>query len=118
MRQIKYLTEILTLTGIQNGEGTLLVHLMSYKLTWVDRTHSLPLKEEYYDRHGELYRVFTADEVKEINGFPTITGRTMKNLKSGHRTEVQFSNTEYNLGMDEKLFTERFLRRPPKKWIK
>ncbi len=54
----------------------------SYKLSWVDKANYLPLKEEYSDRKGELYKVFSADEVKNIKGFPTVTKRTMKNLQS------------------------------------
>lgn len=57
----------------------------SYKLSWIDKANFLPLKEEYYDRKGELYKVFTADEIKEVKGFPTVTKRTMK--KSPERTQ-------------------------------
>ncbi|MCL4475848.1 MAG: outer membrane lipoprotein-sorting protein [Nitrospirae bacterium] len=89
----------------------------SYKLSWVDKANFLPLKEEYYDRRGELYRVFSADEVKYVKGFPTVTKRTMKNLQSGHTTEVSYSKTDYNIGIDDSLFSERFLKQPPKKWI-
>jgi outer membrane lipoprotein-sorting protein len=90
----------------------------SYKLSWVDETSFLPIKEQYYDRQGELYRVFTADEIKDIDGIPTVTKRTMKDLQSGHRTEVTFTEVHYNIGIDDSLFTERYLRRPPRKWIK
>src|SRR3990167_9516664 len=48
----------------------------SYKLSWIDKNSSLPLKEEYYDKRGELYKVFTAEEIKDIQGFPVITRRT------------------------------------------
>lgn len=89
----------------------------SYKLSWIDKANFLPLKEEYYDKKGELYKVFTADEIKDVNGFPTITKRTMKNLQSGHRTEVQFTKVDYNIGIEDSLFSERFLRKPPKKWV-
>ncbi|MCL5061694.1 MAG: outer membrane lipoprotein-sorting protein [Nitrospirae bacterium] len=89
----------------------------SYKLSWVDKANYLPLKEEYYDRKGELYKVFSADEVKNIKGFPTVTKRTMKNLQSGHRTEVTYIKSDYNIGIEDSLFSERFLRQPPKKWI-
>lgn len=89
----------------------------SYKLSWIDKTTFLPLKEEYYDRKGELYKVFAAGEVKDIKGFPTITKRTMKNLQSGHMTEVSYLMTDYNIGIDDSLFSERFLKQPPKKWI-
>jgi len=89
-----------------------------YKLSWIDKLSSLPLKEEYYDRKGELYKVFTADEITDVKGIPTATKRTMKNLQSGHRTEVRFVKTDYGVGIEDSLFSERFLRRPPDKWIK
>lgn len=89
----------------------------SYKVSWIDRKNFLPLKEEYYDKRGELYRVFTAGEIKDIKGFPTVTKRTMKNLRSGHSTETTFTKTDYDIGLDDGLFSERYLKNPPKKWI-
>jgi negative regulator of sigma E activity len=89
----------------------------SYKLSWIDKANFLPLKEEYYDRRGELYKAFSADEIKDIKGFPTVMKRTMKNLQTGHRTEVTFTKTDYNIGIEDSLFSERYLRTPPKKWI-
>lgn len=88
-----------------------------YKLSWIDKENFLPLKEEYYDRKGELYRIFTADEIKDIKGFPTITKRTMKNIQTGHRTEVMFIKTDYDIGIEDSLFSERYLKQAPKKWI-
>jgi len=90
----------------------------SYKLSWIDKENFLPLKEEYYDLKGELMKVFTADKIQEIEGYPTVIKRTMRNVQSGHRTEVTFLKVEYNIGIDDRLFSERFLRRPPKRWIK
>ncbi|MDI6744127.1 MAG: outer membrane lipoprotein-sorting protein [Thermodesulfovibrionales bacterium] len=89
----------------------------AHKLSWVDKGNFLPLKEEYYDKKGELARVFSADEIKNIKGFPTITKRVMKNLLSGHRTEVSYVKADYNIGIEDSLFSERFLKQPPKKWI-
>ena len=87
------------------------------KLAWIDRANFLPLKEEYYDAQQTLFRVFTADEVRDADGLPTVTKRTMKNVKSGHRTEVVFTQVKYNAGLGEDVFTERALRRPPAPWI-
>ncbi|RJQ46838.1 MAG: outer membrane lipoprotein-sorting protein [Nitrospiraceae bacterium] len=89
----------------------------AYKLSWIDKGTFLPLKEEYYDKKGELYKVFSADEIKDVKGFPTITKRAMKNLSSGHRTEVTYVKADYNIGIEDSLFSERFLKQPPKKWI-
>jgi len=89
----------------------------SYKVSWISKESLLPLKEEYFDLRGEPYRVFTADEIKDIKGLPTVTKRTMKNTQSGHRTEVEFLKTDYNIGITDDLFTERYLKAPPRKWI-
>lgn len=88
----------------------------SYKLSWIDKGNFLPLKDEYYDKKGELSRVFSAEEVKDVKGFPTVTKRMMKNMHSGHRTETTFTKVDYNIGIEDNLFSERFLKTPPKKW--
>ncbi len=96
------------------------------RLSWIDKKTFLPLKEEYYDAQDELFRVFTADKIEDIksgkgtveNVFPTVTRRTMKNLKTGHRTEVVYKSVSYNLGLKDKDFSERYMRRPPRSWIR
>jgi len=90
----------------------------SYKLSWIDKKSFLPQKEEYYDLRGEKYKLFTAEEVKEIAGFPTVTRRKMENLKTKHQTVTIYEQVAYNLGLDEAAFTERYLKRPPAQWIK
>lgn len=87
------------------------------KITWVSADLMLPEREEYYDDKGELTRVFEAEEIKEIDGIQTVTKRKMTNVKKEHSTIVEFSNVEYNIGLDEDLFTERYLKAPPQKFI-
>ena len=89
----------------------------SYKLSWIDKTNFLPIKEEYYNKKGELQRVFGAEEIKDLQGHPTITKRSMSNLLSGHRTDVSFLQADYEVGIEDSLFTERYLKQPPRKWI-
>lgn len=88
------------------------------KLSWIDQASFLPLKEEYYDVQNSLYKIFTAEEIKDVQGFATIMKRTMSNVKSGHKTETVFERVQYNVGLGDDLFSERYLRRPPEKWIK
>jgi len=95
------------------------------KLTWIDKKTFLPRKEEYYDAQNELARLFTADAIEDVTmgegdakkTVPTITRRTMKNVKSGHRTEVRFDSVAYDVGLDDDVFVERALQNPPRKWI-
>ncbi len=90
----------------------------SRKVSWIDKAAGLPLKEEYYDRRGDLMRVFTAEEVKEVQGYPTATRRIMRNVQSGHRTEVALNDVRYNLKLSADLFSERALRAPPAELVK
>ena len=88
------------------------------RISWIDDTNFLPLKEEFHDKQNELYRQFEAFEIKDINNIPTEIKRVMNNTKTGHRTEVTFQSTEYNLRIGDDIFSERYLRRPPAEWIK
>ena len=96
------------------------------RISWIDKTAFLPLKEEYYDMQKELARVFTADKIEAASAtegrarksYPTATRRTMKNLKAGHRTEVTQTAVSYNVGLQDNIFTERYLRNPPERWIR
>lgn len=87
------------------------------KLAWIDKASFLPLKEEYYDVKDELFKVFTADEVRDVGGIPTIVKRTMTNKKTGHTTTVVFTDVGYGVGIESDIFSERYLKDPPKKWV-
>ena len=87
------------------------------KVSWIDKSSYLPLREEYYDVQGKVFKEFTAGEIREVDGIPTIMTRTMKNLKTGHQTLVEFPDVRYRLPLKPDDFGERSLRNPPKSWI-
>jgi len=90
----------------------------SYRLAWIDKENFVLWREEYYDKRNELYKVFSADEVKQVDRQWTTVRRTMKNVQNGHRTEVTFLEVSYNIGLEDSLFSERYLRNPPGRWIR
>ncbi len=90
----------------------------SRRLSWIDSEHWLPLKEEYADARNEPLRTFTADNVEQKGKYWTVTARSMKNLQSGHRTEVVFQEVEYDAGLKQDVFTERYLRDAPSQWVR
>jgi hypothetical protein len=90
----------------------------SRKLSWIDKATWLPLKEEYFDRRGDLARVFTAEELKEVQGFWTVTKRVTKNVQSGHWSEAVLADVRYNLKLSPDLFSERALRAPPAELVR
>lgn len=90
----------------------------SYYKMWVHRGTFLPTKVEYFNKRGKKYRVMTVDAVKEFQGFKTVTKATMKNLSSGTQTTVSYDKVQYNIDLPAKVFTERYLRRAPLKYLK
>jgi len=89
------------------------VEFSSYKI-WIDRQNFIPIKAEYRDKEGQLYRRVEALEIKDFSGFPTVTKSRVENLASGSTTVSVFRRIKYNIGLKNKLFSERFLRRPPR----
>ena len=90
----------------------------SRKVSFIDKENYLPLKEEYYNKKDVLERVFTAEKVELVDGIQTATMRKMANIKKDQYTTVEFSSIDYNVGMNEEVFTERFLKNPPREYIR
>jgi hypothetical protein len=86
----------------------------AYYDVWIDKDTFLPRKAEYYDRNGKLYRKVEGVKVESIQGHPTITEALVTDLNSGSTTKNTFSGVKYDIGLKENIFSERFLRRPPR----
>jgi outer membrane lipoprotein-sorting protein len=90
----------------------------SYYKVWVDTKNFIPVRAEYYDKEGRLYRKIEVLAVENIQGYPTITRMKAEDLNSGASTVAEFSDSSYDLGLKEDIFTERYLRNPAAQWIK
>ena len=86
--------------------------------TWIDRETLLPMRTEYQRESGEVYRRMTVTEVETIDGYPTGTEVRMEDLDSGGYTVTQFRFSEYDVGLPERIFSERSLRNPPREWLR
>lgn len=88
----------------------------------INKTTLMPMKMEYYDKNGTLYRTIESVKVEEIKTkegdtevvYPTVTESVVKDLRTGSTTKMTFSKIAYNIGIKEDVFTERYLRRPPR----
>jgi len=89
------------------------VEFSSY-LVWVDKKTFLPMKAEYADKADKPYRIVEALEVEDVQGHPTVTKSRVQDFTSGGETVAEFANITYDLGLDESIFTERYLRKPPR----
>ena len=89
------------------------VEFSSYTL-WVDKTTFLPMKTVYLNNSGKEYRIVEVLEVQKFDGMPTVTSSRATDLDTGSSTLAEFKSIRYNIGLEESLFTERYLRHPPR----
>jgi len=78
----------------------------------------MPMKIEYYNSKNKLIRVVETLDVEDIQGHPTATSSIAKDLQSGSETTLNFTDVGYDIGLTEDIFTERYLQRAPRKWLK
>jgi hypothetical protein len=83
----------------------------------IDRKTYVPVKMEFYDKKDKLYRIIESQKVRKIQNFHTVVKSVVSNLKTGSRTEMEFSDVKYNINLKD-IFTERYLRRPPREAIR
>ena len=93
----------------------------SYYNVHISKENWLPVKMEFYDKHGKVYRTIESVTVKNIEAekdgetvvYPTVVKSVVKDLNRKSTTTMEFSDIEYNIGLGD-LFSERYLRRPPR----
>jgi len=83
----------------------------------VHRGTFLPTQVEYFSKSGKTYRKMSVDKVETIQGKPTVTKATLRDLQAGTSTVLEFSGIEYDLGIEDKIFSERYLRRAPRAYL-
>lgn len=85
--------------------------------TWIDRETYLPMKIEYTNAAGDVYRRVEVSDVQLIDGHPTVVTSRVSDLLTGGRTDMQFRHIKYDIALPGEVFTERSLRTPPREWL-
>lgn len=89
----------------------------NYYDVWICRRNFVPMKMEFYNKNDKLYRVIESEKVETIQNYPTVVKSVVKNLDTGGETEMEFSEVKYDINLED-IFTERYLRRPPREAIR
>lgn len=87
------------------------------KTTWIDQGSGLVVKELYLDGKGEELKVFETLKIETVDGYPTATERRMTTPGKENATTIVFANIDYDMGVGEEIFSERYLKSPPREYI-
>ncbi len=90
----------------------------AYYDLYVRKDNFLPAKAEYYNGDGKVIRTIEALDIKDIQGYPTVMRSKAVDVERGGETLMEFKDVQYDAGLTEDIFAERYLRRPPTKWVK
>ncbi len=90
----------------------------AYYKTWIHRQTFLPIQTSYFDDQDNEYRKYTAMKVETIDGFKTVVQSKMEDLRTGTTTVNEYKDVKYNIELSEEIFTERYLRRPPREYLR
>jgi len=83
----------------------------SYLKTWYRKDNFYPMKVEYYDKNGELFKVLSRSKLKKIKGYWIAMDMEVKNIKKNHITRSKIEKVQFDIGLSDKIFTKRFLIR-------
>lgn len=93
------------------------VEFAYYKM-WIHKDSGLVTKTEYYDANDRKYRQYDVVDVDTIQGYPTVMKSKMSDERIGGHTILEYSDVKYDLGLPDDIFTERYLRRAPIKYLR
>ncbi len=98
-------------------KNTNAVEFEKYK-NWIHKETFIPVKTEYMNDAGDVYRTYTAEKVETVEGHPTVMQSRMEDHQIGGATTMMYSAVDYDLDLPDDIFTERYLRNPPRKYLR
>jgi hypothetical protein len=78
---------------------------------WIRKDNFVNVRSEYFNRRGELEKVFKVLDLKKIEGIWTPLKLLMENLKSKHKSIIKVEKIKYNQNIGDRLFTKREMKR-------
>jgi outer membrane lipoprotein-sorting protein len=79
--------------------------------TWVAADSMLPLKREYYDPAGNLWKIETFEKITTIEGVPTPLLVRMEDVRADSSSEFRVSEVRFNIDIPDTLFDPANLSR-------
>ena len=82
-------------------------------IMFVRQDNFVPIRIEYYDESNpdKLLKVLIQSQIKVVQGIPTGMFLDMQNKSDNTHTTMELESIEYNLELDDAMFTERGLKK-------
>ncbi len=79
--------------------------IYSRKVSWIRQDSDTGVYCEFYDKLNKLHRVMTVLDLQKVDGYWTVMKMEMKNVQSGHSTQITVTAPKYDVKVDKSMFT-------------
>ncbi|MES2818103.1 MAG: outer membrane lipoprotein-sorting protein [Pseudomonadota bacterium] len=78
---------------------------------WIDKQNHLVMRQDFYDVKGVLVKQMRTQEVATVDGIDSIMLSETEHFIDGTRSEMRFNHLQYNVELNDRLFTQTAIRR-------
>lgn len=78
---------------------------------WIDKQNSLVMRQDFFDVKGVLVKQMRTREVATVGKIDSIMLSETEHFIDGTRSEMRFSQLQYDVELDDRLFTQTAIRR-------
>lgn len=78
--------------------------------SWIWKNDYLAIKEEFYDKKGNLKKIKTVD-IQQVGKYWVPSKMSMEDLKSKHKTELLFDQIKVDTGLKNEMFDPSYMTR-------
>lgn len=82
----------------------------SKQVVWMDKEYKSPLKVEYYDRKGELFKVANFEGYRKFSKWWRPQRTVMQNVQTRKRSTLVWKDTELNKKFSSRDFQKEYLK--------
>lgn len=86
-------------------------YMYSRTVGWIRQESLIAAKVEYYDKQGNLLKILTIPDIRKQDGFWTSIKMVMDNIQKNHKTTIETTEVNYNVGLKDSLFRVSTLER-------
>lgn len=79
-------------------------------IVWVNKQNFTIPRMDLFDKNDKLWKTFEG-EYGQIQGYWTMTSLTMTDVQKEHKTIMKIEDIQFDVGLDEKTFSQRYLKR-------
>jgi len=78
---------------------------------WVDQSSFYPRRVEFYDQKQNLAKILTSRKIERVAGYLVARELEMEDVQKKHKTVMFIEEVEFDTGLSDEYFTERYLSR-------